>query len=445
MSRGPQRVRSAAARVLQRTLASKAPLAPFLQSEEVDLDERDRRLLHHLVYGCLRWLRRLDHVISAASGRRVASIDRKLLWPLRLGVFELLYLDRVPPYAAVSEAVAEARRRTHRGGAALVNAVLRKVARDASPEAWPVVDGSLARRLAIESSHSDLLVSRWLRRYGQRRTRQLLVDNNREKPLHLLSFMDLGGPERLRKTLGVEGLEAEPSSLSPLGLIVRRGNPLETRGFRDGLFYLQDEVSQVSVLLPPPAAADCVLDVAASPGGKSFALLALRSDLSIVCGEAAIHRLSRLRHNMARLGRRLPIVAVQAQHPAFGGRFDRVVVDLPCSGSGTLRKHPELKWRIGVREIARLAEQGLEMLQGVAALVAPGGLLVAITCSLEAEENEHVIAQFLADNAGFRPLPLEEHLQEPLRAFIAGPGLWRALTADDHDGFTVQVLQRHSL
>jgi len=441
--RTPQNdVRVAAGWVLERTLLSHAPADAFLDSALARFDERDQALLRELVLGSLRWLRRLDHVISAASSRRFEDIEPALHAPLRIATYQLLLLDRVPAHAAVSEAVEQAHQVTHRGGASFVNGVLRRIARAPDLAAWPVRERDPVRRLGIELSHPDFLVARWLARFGTARTIELLTANNRAKPLQLLAFRDRGGRELLAEALIDEGLEVEPAALSPLGLTVRRGNPLATAAFRRGDCYVQDETSQAAALLPPPKAGERVLDAAAAPGGKAFALVAWEPRARLVLGDVAAARAAIVRANLRRLRRRLPLHVADAAAPAAAGPFDRVVLDLPCSGTGTLRRHPELKWRISEGEIGRLSAQALRLLDGVAPLVAPGGLLVAITCSLEAEENEDVVGRFLAAHPELAPAPLAAALPPPLDRGIAAPGLWRVLTGGDHDGFTVHVLRR---
>lgn len=435
-------VRAAAVRVLDRALASRSPADVFLNQESVELDQRDRRLLRELVFGSLRWLRRLDQVIASAASRPLEEIDPPLHSPLRLGAYQLLYLERIPPHAAVNEAVEQTRRRSHRGGAAFVNAVLRRVAERPRLADWPIAETDPVRSLAIESSHPDFLVSRWWKRFGEARTRELVEANNRPKPFHLLAFTDRGGRERLAEALASEGVASEPSSLSPVGLIVREGKPVDTKAFARGDFYLQDEASQVSALVPAPVAGEVILDAAAAPGGKSFALQAVEPEVGIQAAEISLARLGVLRTNVVRLGRRLPLVAADASVPPFEGSFDRVVVDLPCTGTGTLRKHPELKWRVSAAELGRLSGQALELLIGVAPLVRPGGRLVAITCSLEPEENEEVSAALLAGNRDFVPEELETGLDPPLQEQVVGPGSWQILPGGDHDGFTVQVHRR---
>jgi 16S rRNA (cytosine967-C5)-methyltransferase len=442
MSSRQDNVRAAAAWVLERTLASMAPADSFLDSALPRFDERDQGLLRELVMGSLRWLRRLDHVIAAASNRSFEQIEEVLRSPLRIATYQLLFLDRVPAHAAVHEAVEQAHQLTHRGGASFVNGVLRRIARAPRPEDWPVTESDPVRRLAIEKSHPDFLVARWLDRFGAARTLDLLDANNRPKPMHLLAFRDRGGRELLAESLIDEGLEVEPASLSPLGLIVRRGNPLASAAFQRGDFYVQDEASQAAALIPPPRRAETVLDAAAAPGGKSFSLLAWEPAVRVTMSDVAVARAVRVRDNQRRLRRALPLAVADAGAPPFRGPFDRVVLDLPCTGTGTLRRHPEIKWRISEEEIGRLSRQALRLLEGSAPLVAPGGRLVAITCSLEKEENEDVTARLLATHPELSPLPLEGLLESPVAAGITGPGAWRMPTGGDHDGFSVQVLAK---
>jgi 16S rRNA (cytosine967-C5)-methyltransferase len=435
-------VRATAAWVLERTLQSLAPADSFLDSALPRFDERDQGLLRELVMGSLRWLRRLDHVISLASNRSFDAIEPALRSPLRIATYQLLFLDRVPAHAAVHEAVEQAHQLTHRGGASFVNGVLRSIAREPHLDAWPVKESDPVRRVALDKSHPDFLVSRWLHRFGTARTLDLLDANNRSRPMHLLAFRDRGGRELLAEALIDEGLEVEPAALSPLGLIVRRGNPLSTAAFQRGDLYVQDEASQAAALIPPPRPGETVLDAAAAPGGKSFTLLAAEPGVRITMSDVALARAGRVRANLRRLRRTLPLAIADAGAPPFARAFDRVVLDLPCTGTGTLRRHPEIKWRISESEIGRLSRQALRLLEGSAPLVAPGGRLVAITCSLEPEENEEVMARFLATHPELAPLPLEAILDAPLAAGILGPGAWRLLTGGDHDGFTVNVLEK---
>jgi 16S rRNA (cytosine967-C5)-methyltransferase len=444
--RTPQdNVRAAAGWVLDRTLQSLAPVDSYLETALHRFDERDQGLLRELVMGSLRWLRRLDFVISAASNRRFDAIEPALHSPLRIATYQLLFLDRVPAHAAVHEAVEQAHQLTHRGGASFVNGVLRRIARQPRLADWPVHEADPLRRLAVEKSHPDFLVARWLERFGRKATLALLDANNEAKPIQLLAFRDRGGRELLAESLIDEGLEVEPSALSALGLTIRRGNPLTSGAFARGDFYIQDEASQAAALIPLPRPGETVLDAAAAPGGKTFSLLAWEPGVRPVTSDVSISRVSLLRANLRRLRRSLPVAVADAGAPPFRGPFDRVVLDLPCTGTGTLRRHPELKWRISESEIGRLSRQALRLLEGAAPLVAPGGLLVAITCSLEREENESVVARFLDTHREWAPSTLEGAPETVLASGLRGPGTWRILTGGDHDGFSVNVLVKSSI
>ncbi len=438
---GAESVRTAAVWIVERALASRAPVDGFLASVGEGFDERDQGLLRELVLGTLRWLRRLDDVLVRASGRKLEQIQADLLPILRVGAYQLLFLDRVPAHAIVSEAVDQAHRRSHRAAASFVNAVLRRVARQADLSEWPVEEASLGRRLAIETSHPDLLVSRWLERYGEATTRQLLAANNRPKPMHLLAFRAKGGREMLAERLIDEGLTVEPSRWSPLGLVVRSGNPLRSESFQRGQFYVQDEVAQAVACLPRPQPGERILDAAAAPGGKGLALVALEPTVRLVAADLSVSRLSRLEENLRRLGVDARLAAADLERSPWRECFDRVVLDFPCSATGTLRKSPELKWRWSPGELARIAEQSVRLLRGAARSVAAGGLLVAISCSLEPEENEGAGERFLMAQGDFRRWEGGESELERRGERIAS-GAWRFLPEDDHDGFTVQVFRR---
>ncbi len=435
-------VRAAAAAVLDRGLAGRRPFDVLLRQAAMPYGARDRALLRSLVLGTTRWLRRIDAVLAVASSRPPARIDAAILAPLRIALYQLLFLDRVPAHAAVDEAVGEARRRSHRAAAGFVNAVLRRVAREPVLDRWPIAETDPLRRLAIVTSHPDALVRRWVDRFGEAATRRLLEANNRSKPLQVLAFGDRGGCRDLAAALAAEGVETRPAELSPLGLTIVAGDPLAGAAFGRGDLYLQDDASQAAALVPPPAAGETVFDAAAVPGGKSFAIAAWEPAVRVVMADLSPARLPPLRANLRRLGRRIPLAVADARRPPTGARFDRVVVDLPCSGTGTLRRHPELKWRVGGDELRRLSAQGLEMLSGVGAAVRPGGLLVAITCSLEREENEEVVGRFLERHGDFAPRPVAEELPPTMRVGGGEDGLWRVLTDGDHDGFSVHVLRR---
>jgi 16S rRNA (cytosine967-C5)-methyltransferase len=384
----------------------------------------------------------LDYVIEKASSRKMEQIDRGLQSPLRIGSYEILFLDRVPTYASVNEAVEEASRRTHKRGGAFVNAVLRNITRKPELAQWPIETSDPLERLAIETSHPDLLVSSWMRQFGESKTCELLEINNRPKPLHLLTFRDRGNGPRAKDELAESDVLTSASKLSRLGLIVKQGDPFSSPVFRRGDLYGQDEASQAAALIPRPRPGERILDLAAAPGGKSFSLMASEPTVSVVASDRNLGRLLLLKENCERLSRPIRSLVADGVCPPFDSRFDRVVVDLPCSGTGTLRKHPELKWRIGASEIRRLCSQSRRLLAGAAELPRPGGLLVVITCSLEEEESVGVVKSLIEESGEYDLVALEEMDLGAPPEYTEGPGFWRVLPADKHDGMTVHVLRR---
>ena len=439
-------VREAASWVIEQTLSKSSPADKFLAGVRDRCDPRDHGLLVELVRGCLTWLRRIDHVLEQAASRPLSKIEPGLLPPLRVGIYQLLFMDRVPAHAVVNEAVEHAGQVTHRGGVAFANGVLRSIARSKSLERWPVKATGQATALGIEHSHPQFLVDRWIERFGIDRAIALMEANNRRKPLHLLGFRSHGGRELVAEQLIEEGFEVESCDVAPLGLRVDGGVAavLQSKPFKEGRLYIQDEASQLAALVPPPVAGERVLDLAAAPGGKLFSMHAFQPDGGHVASDLSLTRLLRMRENGRRLKIELPLLVADGALPPFGQVFDRVVIDAPCSGTGTFRKNPELKWRVSAEEIDRLAAEGRSLMHGAARAVRPGGLLVWITCSLELEENERVTQAFLAGPGGerFESVDLAESLPPCLAPHASGSGAWRLMTDADHDGFSVQVVRR---
>jgi 16S rRNA (cytosine967-C5)-methyltransferase len=437
LAHGPVRARAAAAldHILGARVSAEAPLA----TAATDLVGADRRLLFELVLGSLRWLRRLDWTISQASGRALKKIEPGIRSPLRIAAYQLLFLDRIPSYAAVDEAVRDVRRRGRHRATGFTNAVLRRLSRRRSLAEWPVEADSEVERLGLETSHPDFLVKRWLERFETQTVNDLLAANNEPKPMHLLCLADRS---IVSAELRSRGVETSDDVLSPFGLRVLSGDPLATPVFRGGRIYVQDDASQAAALVPGPCPGEVILDAAASPGGKGFALKVAEPSVRLVAADISLGRLRTLRDNEERLRISMRSLVADSRFPPFTGDFGRVVLDLPCSGTGTIGRHPELKWRLSEEEILRLATQGEALLESCSKLVRPGGLLCVITCSLEADENEFVVGRFLERSPGFELVSLVDRLPDSMSAGVEAEGRWRVLTTSDHDGFTVHVMRR---
>lgn len=380
-------------------------------------DERDRALAADIVTGTLRWQRQADHLIAHFARRPVAKIDGDVLHVLRLSLYQILHLDRVPAAAVVDDAVDLTRGARKQSATGFVNAVLRSVLRGRSrlplpPRPGGTVDPAAAvEYLGITHSHPDWLVRRWLARYGFEAAERWVQFDNTPAPLTLRANTLRIDRDALRAALARDGVDTESARYAPDGLVVTAGNPL--RVAVDGTFFVQDEASQLVALAVAAAPGERVLDLCASPGGKTTALAAAMDDTGVlVACDVRQRRVALLRETVTMSGARsVRIVRVGTDGSLpFAGGFDRVLVDAPCSGLGTIRRDPDIRWRRSEGELGVLADAQVALLHRAAALVRDGGRLVYATCSSEPEENEDVVARFLADRSDFAAVDLRGEL-----------------------------------
>jgi 16S rRNA (cytosine967-C5)-methyltransferase len=395
----------AAVRTLARVRAG-ATLADALARErDVLRDARDRSLAHDLATGVLRWRSALDAALATASSRAVARVDPDVLDILRVAVYQMRHRDRLPAHAIVSDAVALTRLAGHTSAAGFVNAVLRRLAPAAAeappPEAALAAAGLDA--IATQLAHPQWLVARWTARLGLDAAVAWMRFDNEPAPLTLRALPAMGTREALAERLAAAGVSVTPTRWASAGLVVTSGNPLDEAA--DGGFIVQDEASQVVGELAAAWPARRRLDVCASPGGKTLALWAAGGAGQVVAGDRRPRRVRLLRETLARAGAgAVPIVQHDAAGPLpYRDVFDLVLVDAPCSGLGTLRREPDLKWRRAEAELASMAAVQTRMLAHAARVVAPGGVLVYATCSSEPDENDAVADAFLAAHPAFEP------------------------------------------
>jgi 16S rRNA (cytosine967-C5)-methyltransferase len=450
--------RRAALNVLIAVDAGRADLPSALAAERGRLaDERDRSLAAELSIGTLRWLGELDHVIASASTRALERLDRPVLNILRLAVYQLLHLDRIPAAAIVDDAVSQARAAGKSSAAGFVNAVLRTFLRRSHavplptrpplPPADAANDRESLDYLSITLSHPRWLVERWLRRETFEVVESWLRFNNAAAPLTLRVNTLRTTREKLIRLLEPRGINVVPTEWAPDGLIVTGGNPL-TADLPDGLFAVQDEASQLVALLVAPRPGSRILDACAAPGGKTIALAnAVNGHATIVASDFRPRRVSLLRSTLARAGVTAVVIRADVEQTLpFLQVFDGVLLDAPCSGLGTLRRDPEIRWRRQPDDLARLAAAQYRMLCNAAAVVRPGGELVYSTCSSEPEENEQIVAAFLEGNRAFaliRGDDVRRRLPERAQALIDESGYFRTSPAGDKlEGFFGAVLAR---
>jgi 16S rRNA (cytosine967-C5)-methyltransferase len=435
-SRPPSPARVHAVEILRQVFRRGTEVPPLLASREPHLSPVDRDLLREIVFGVLRHRSGLDAELASVSRAPLARLAPDLREILEVALYQIRRLDRVPAYAAVDEAVRHARASGGERAAKLVNAVLRRLADRAAPAAR----GTSAADLARETSHPEFLVRRWIERFGRATTCRILEADNAASAIDLLVNPRRTNRETLREALANEGVVTEVSSISPLGLSVVSGNPLGSALLSEGHFIVQDVGAQALALVLP--AGELFVDLAAAPGGKSFAALAFGLAQRTISLDRSTVRLARFAENARRLGMgeaARPVAADFLAPPLCPGSFDRVMLDAPCSGTGTLRKNPEIRYRVSLAEIEKLSKMQAQALDSAASLLAPGGYLLYATCSLEEEENERVVRQVLAERHELSLSRIEP--PEPLRPFVDG-ARFRLLPDARTDGFTAHLLRR---
>jgi 16S rRNA (cytosine967-C5)-methyltransferase len=376
-------------------------------------DDRDRSLAADIAIGVQRWRAALDYLIAHFSKRSLEQIDSQILEILRLSAYQLLHLARVPASAVVDDAVNLVRRAKKSSATGFVNAVLRAISRSRNalplPARDPLDPEAALDYLSITLSHPRWLAARWLDRFGFQIAEQWLEFNNRPAPLTLRPNMLRVEAARLAERLLEEGVHVHPGRFAPDALIVDSGNPLHGTSFLNGDFVVQDEASQLIAMLPGSQPWRRVLDTCASPGGKALAVASTlgRGALLVACDQRA-RRMDLLKRTVSTAGaENIKLVQADLLYAVpFVNRFDLVLVDVPCSGLGTLRRDPDIRWKRRESDLVALAATELRMLRHAADAVAPGGRLVFSTCSSEPEENEEVVESFLSEAPEFVALDL---------------------------------------
>jgi 16S rRNA (cytosine967-C5)-methyltransferase len=384
--------RSVAADVLS-DLHGGALLDSAFERRAAFLDARDRRWTQELVFGTLRRRGWIDAVLEGCVSGGLARVDPELTDILRLGVNQLLFMGSVPPYAAIAQSVELAKTRRGIGASKLANAVLRRVDRERDTLAPENHDPSDAiETLSVEQSHPRWLVARWVERWGVDETRRLLIANNTEPPLIVRPFGVVR--EQLEASLERSGVTCEDAPLVADSVRISGHAALTELGaYRQGMFFVQDPAATLVTHYAAFPSGEFLIDLCAAPGGKALEL-SPQARLVVACDRSE-SRMTRVRGNVERLdAHNVQLVVTDAREPALGPAAG-VLLDAPCTGSGTFRRHPDARWRLKVSDLAVMAAIQRGMLDAAANLVVPGGLLVYSTCSLEPEENDAQVDAFL--------------------------------------------------
>ena len=404
--------------------------------------DRDRALARELVFGVLRWRRSLDYALDTYSRRPVGKLDLPVRTALRLGLYQLRYLDRVPASAAVHESVSLAAAAARPGAAGLVNAVLRAYLRADHP--WPRPGGDRDLYLRAGLSYPDWIVDRALGQLGAEGARRRLEAGNRSPTVFVRVSRRLALDE-VRERLGEEGVKTERFPIAPRCLRVTSGNPQASSLFRDGAIHIQDAGSQlVAWLLPVDGARRC-LDACAAPGGKASILAGRIEPRPLIAADLRPGRVDLLDSTVRRLAADnvLRLAADAARPPFPAGTFDRILLDVPCSGLGTLARNPDIKWTASPARVRKLAETAGRIARAAADLLAPGGMMLYSACSLEPEETTGTVHGLLSERPGLRQVSLADRLPEALAPLVDDDGALQ-VAPEDHgtDGYFAALLQR---
>jgi 16S rRNA (cytosine967-C5)-methyltransferase len=435
--------RRAAFEVLRRVEEEGAFAAPLLANLPDGLSTEDRGLAYELTLGVLRRQLWLDRVIEHLSGRKTGKLDAPVRLALRLGLFQLRFLARVPAHAAVNESVQMAHASGFRSAAPFINAVLRRATREPDYDPAEAVADPL-EKIAVETSHPPKLIRRWAAAFGVEEAAGLAKANNDSAPAAFRVNTLKADPSTLIEKLRAEGLSIVPSRVAPGAWRVEGGTSAALRGLAaEGLVYMQDEASQLVAHILGAAPGERVLDACAAPGSKTTHVAALAEGRAlVVAGDLHAHRLRVVGETCARMGVvGVTLVALNAEValPFVDETFDRVLVDAPCTGTGTLRHNPEIRWRLSRESFGELAAVQGRILSEAARCLRRGGRLVYSTCSVEREENEEVVAAFLQSHTDFtqtQATPAPAPLLLPDGAARTWP------QRDDVDGFFLASLER---
>lgn len=410
-----------------------------------EIDQKDIGLLTELTYGTLQRKMSLDYFLQGflKGNKKIESWVQQLL---RLTLYQMVYLDKIPDRAAIYEAVEIAKSRGHKGISGMVNGVLRTIQRQGLPSLEQIADP--ARRLAIETSHPEWLVKRWVEQLGFEKTKQM-CELNLTAPLQTARVnLTKVSREECLSILEEEGFSVEQSLAIPEAIKCLRGNLANSNAFQEGLLTIQDESSMVAAYALGALEDEKVLDACAAPGGKSTHIAEkLRNTGKVIALDLHDHKVKLIHDNASRLGlanvqtEALDSRKVQANFEKES--FDRILVDAPCSGLGVMRRKPDMKYTKKEEDLFQLANVQKSLLKAVSPLLKKGGILVYSTCTIDKEENQYIVESFLNDNEDFEgDLSLKERVPEAIRPMVNDYDLQILPQHIGSDGFYIACLRK---
>jgi 16S rRNA (cytosine967-C5)-methyltransferase len=445
--------RAAGFEILLRVEREGSYAADLLHSDAfARLETRDHGLATELVMGVLRWRSLLDQRLAVVLSQKIERLDVEVLTALRLGAYQLLFLSRVPARAAIFESVELVKAARKRSAAPFVNAVLRKVG---SPAPADFIAGIRASpdvaSLALNAAHPASLVERWAAQFGLQAARQICIQNQSVPSTAIYLHENVNEAE-----LASAGVQLAPGRLLASARQVVAGNITATQAYREGRISIQDEASQLVAQLAARGdnVGSAILDCCAAPGNKTRVIASRNPGAKVFATEVHPHR-ARLLHSLNRLPNML-IIAADARSLPFSHSFDRILADVPCSGTGTLNHNPEIKWRIKLDDLQDLHSRQVAILRSALAQLSVGGRVVYSTCSLEREENEAVIEAALEQKSEFQIVDLNVELEQLMKSgelsselttsgvtsLLSGPYLRTIPGVHPCEGFFAAMIQR---
>lgn len=408
----------------------------LLASDDLKLQPLDRALTHELVLGVLRWQLQLDRIIEHFSKRKTDDLDLGVKLALRLGLYQLRFLSRIPAPAAVNESVSLVRAAKLSSATSFVNALLRRVIREGDFDPSAAIEDPI-ERLAVRTSHPRWLVQRWVESFGPETTEAFALANNQPPPVVFRVVTQRAEQSEVVERLTEAGARLEESRIVAGAWRVSGATSVVRELAARGQIYLQDEASQLVARSLDARPQQKILDLCAAPGGKTTLIADLAGDeASIIATDVSPSRLQTLQNSIAKQQLKsiqTSVVNASLALPFPPRSFDRVLVDAPCSGTGTLRHNPEIRWRLEPGDFPRLADQQLTFLRNAAQVLRDGGRLIYSTCSVEKEENEQVVKAFLETDNRFVPTKITTKGETSIRTWPQTDGC---------DGFFMSAFER---
>jgi len=407
----------------------------------------DRAFITDLVYGTIKWKLTIDYIISSFSSIKLKKISPWIINILRLGVYQILYMDRIPESAACNESVKLAKKFGHAASSSFVNGVLRNVARNKSSITYPDKEKNPAMYLSVKYSHPEWLVERWISDFGFDFTEGLLASNN-EVPDFTVRVNTLKtSKEDLMADLSKNGIEAvEGKAVGEAVILKNPGAFLNLSSYKLGHFQVQDESSMLSAIILDPRPGELVIDVCSAPGGKATHMAQIMKNKGqIIARDVHEHKIDLINEAAKRLG--ISIIKSEVHDAAsvdesLLGKADRVLVDAPCTGYGIIRKKPDIKWARTVTDIKEITDLQFKILSAASKYVKPGGSIVYSTCTIEREENRDLVERFLADNKDFEFEEIDRLLPEVLKEYSGKGYIELYPNINGIDGFFIAKMKR---